>query len=229
LPEKARKIEELKKVNEELKKEKNLIERAFDEREKFYDEKINLLEKQLNDPITEDISSIQAQIKEYDNQILILNKSLKEIKESNNIEKENFYKITSEVINSKKKLSDELQDLEKYKKLFFIGNPATNINVNNKPEVVLKFNFDESVINSHYGDNSFVDKSYKIINNSNYNNKDSPKQNYYIEDNSSFISRSNTQRNRSVNVQPKLGGYRSSSGNYKPLNPEIKITLTKKN
>lgn len=211
-----------------MKREKDHIEKAFEEREKFYIEKINLLEKQINDPITEDISSIQAQIKEYDNQIEILNKSLKEIKESNKIEKENFYKITTEVINSKKKLADELQDLEKHKKLFFMGNPSTNINVNNKPDVVVKFNFDDSVNHTLPAENSFMDKSYKIINNSNYN-KESPNVNVNREDNSSFISGSNSQRNRSIQPYPKFVGNRSSSGSSRPPHPELKITLSKKN
>jgi len=72
-------------MHESSKKENDSVERAFEEREKFYTEKINLLEKQLNDPITEDISSIQTQIKEYDYQIDILKNTLKEINESNKI------------------------------------------------------------------------------------------------------------------------------------------------
>lgn len=237
LPEKARKIEELKKIHENLKKEKAVIDRTFEEREKFYQEKINLLEKQLNDPITEDLSSIQIQIKEYDNQIDIIKKSIKEINECNKIEKENFYKITIEVINSKKKLEEELIDLEKHKKLFLIGNPATNINVNNKPNVVLKYNFDDSVNHSMVNENStLIDKSFKVINNSNYNNF---KENYnnlnnntHKEDNSGITSGSNTLRNRSNLPHPKITSNRSSSSNnenFKAPHPELKITLSKKN
>lgn len=184
----------------------------------------------MNDPITQDISSIQTQIKEYDNQIEILKTSLKEINESNKIEKENFYKITTEVINSKKRLNDELQDLEKHKKLFFMGNPATNINVNNKPDVVVKYNFDDSVTNTLANDNSLIDKSFKIINNSNYKiNKENQNINNKDE-NSPYNSGSNTQRNRSIQPYPKIPSNRSSSnGNTKPPHPEIKITLSKKN
>lgn len=82
----------------------------------------------------EDISSLNYQIKEYDNQIEILSNAQKEMNESNKLEKENFYKITAQLIDSKRKLLEEMEDLEKHRKLFFDEvkfNKNESINIDN--------------------------------------------------------------------------------------------------
>lgn len=137
--------------------------------------------------------------------------------------------MTTEVINFKKRLTEELQDLEKHKKLFFIGNSSTFINVDNKPDVVVKYNFDESAANTNANDYSVsIDKSFKIINNSNYNIKENSN-NITKYENSPYDSGSNNQKNRSIQPYPKVISNRSSSNvNQKPPHPEIKLTLTKK-
>lgn len=176
-------------------KEKDSITKAFEDREKFYLEKINLLEKQLNEPITEDIHSIQTQIKEYDIQIEILNKNLADINQSNLMEKDNCYKITTEIINHKKKLAEELSDLEKYKKIFFLNHAIVN---SNRPDVILKCNFEETSAN----ENSFIyDKA--INHNANYsihnfgNNKSSIGNNSINNQKSAGIGVINTLKNNS--------------------------------
>lgn len=157
-----------------------------------------LLENQLNDPLLEDISSLNTQIKEYDNQIEILTNAQKEMKDSNKLEKDNFYKITSQLIDSKKKLLEEMEDLEKHRKIFFIE----------------KFERNDLMKNGYLDDNQF-----SLINRDN-----SPDGNNPLKSNTYFNSMqmgSNNERNF-LNIK---GSTKIKKNLNRSMNNEEKITL----
>jgi hypothetical protein len=113
--------------------------------------------------------------------------------ESNKLEKENFYRITSQLIDSKKKLLEEMEDLEKYKSLIFKEKYYNNNNEENP------FNYFD---NDNYNDN--------LIDINNYNDNDLIKSNYNYNFNSSLPlginnpnNNSNNNNNKNQNLPPR--------------------------
>ncbi len=90
--------------------------KQFTTKESAYLERINFLESQLANYDKVDLTMLNKQNKEYESQISHLNTSIDSMNNKHNEEKHRYNNFVSEVMQIKKKLIDEVKNLEVIKK-----------------------------------------------------------------------------------------------------------------
>ena len=105
-------IEELREKTEGFEKENYYLKKNFEDKEKIYSEKIKFLENQLQFSSKSDIILLQKQNREYEEHVNDLNKRIQLMNKNNEIEKEKFNSVVTEIMTLKSKLAEDIQAVE---------------------------------------------------------------------------------------------------------------------
>jgi hypothetical protein len=165
---KMKMIEELRDKIDTIDKENFFLRKSFEDKEKFYLEKIKFLETQLQNSSKNDIILLQKQNKEYEDQVIVLNKRITMMNKSHDVEKEKFNSVVAEVMVLKNKLAEDINNIEQLRGDLLSQQEAMEKQVGkddkDKISIVLKYDNDRKSVENEANNSQVKSITY---NNSN--------------------------------------------------------------